>query len=393
MLGSVKEVLVTGEGDVLNTVLQILRASVPAALGTDAYEQYQLPYVPEVILSVTAARKLIKARPPSGLIELGRRDMRIRQVRQALQDFWAAHTDHQGRMPTKARLLQAGYKDLVHAIEADGFLEVAQLLNMTGSRKPNGFWDNLEVLDEELSWFVASMWMELPHPEQPRRSYWHNPVLRTTQWREPDAPERVSLDGGGTQLFLEDERSTVMPSRSAVQRAGRWDLHHAIMRHGGYRRVAAELERPPAWGRQPVEAEALRTSLRSLSRQLHGKAAAGQSGPMPTAAEVVEHESMHLWQSIMRAGGFHAVAGKVGLAARRSKRGLWKDADVAAAALLSFMTDSQKVPAGYLPTREQLRVAGRHDLLHALQVHGGLKLAGLLHCQLPRRGRKGGFAG
>lgn len=79
--------------------------------------------------------------------------------------------------------------------------------------------------------------MELPHPEQPRRSYWHNPVLRTTQWREPDAPERVSLDGGGTQLFLEDERSTVMPSRSAVQRAGRWDLHHAIMRHGGYRRV------------------------------------------------------------------------------------------------------------------------------------------------------------
>lgn len=176
-----QQVLVTGEGDVLNTVLQILRASVPAALGTDAYEQYQLPYVPEVILSVTAARKLIKARPPSGLIELGRRDMRIRQVRQALQvsyydsqpwlradeellqlsflfrgsaalcllqDFWAAHTDHQGRMPTKARLLQAGYKDLVHAIEADGFLEVAQLLNMTGSRKPNGFWDNLEVLDE-----------------------------------------------------------------------------------------------------------------------------------------------------------------------------------------------------------------------------------------------------
>jgi hypothetical protein len=38
-----------------------------------------------------------------------------------------------------------------------------------------------------------------------------------------------------------------MPSRSAVHSAGRYDLHHAIMSHGGYLETGQELDRRPSW--------------------------------------------------------------------------------------------------------------------------------------------------
>lgn len=41
--------------------------------------------------------------------------------------------------------------------------------------------------------------------------------------------------------------SPPVPSAAAVA-AGRWDLHQAITSHGGYRAVAAELERRPYKG-------------------------------------------------------------------------------------------------------------------------------------------------
>ena len=91
---------------------------------------------------------------------------------------------------------------------------------------------------QELSWFVAGMWVQLQHPEQASASYWHNSVLGRTQWEAPSAIQTVPLDDAGAQLLLEDEASFVMPSRAALQAAGRWDLHHAVVRHGGYRRVS-----------------------------------------------------------------------------------------------------------------------------------------------------------
>lgn len=95
----------------------------------------------------------------------------------------------------------------------------------------------LHLPRQELSAFVASMWVELQHPEAPDSTYWHNSVLGRTQWEAPSQLQALPLDDGGTQLLLEDEADFVMPSRSALQDAGRWDLHHAVMRHGGYLQV------------------------------------------------------------------------------------------------------------------------------------------------------------
>ena len=90
---------------------------------------------------------------------------------------------------------------------------------------------------QELSWFVAGLWVQLRHPGDEQSMYWYNPVLGIAQWEEPSAPQLLPLDDSGTQLLLEDDSSFVMPSRSALQGAGRWDLHHAIVRHGGYRQA------------------------------------------------------------------------------------------------------------------------------------------------------------
>ena len=95
----------------------------------------------------------------------------------------------------------------------------------------------LTMLSQELSAFIAGMWVELEHPAAPGSTYWHNSVLSRTQWEPPSQPQALPLDDGGTQLLLEDEADFVMPSRSALQAAGRWDLHHAVVRHGGYQQV------------------------------------------------------------------------------------------------------------------------------------------------------------
>ena len=42
-------------------------------------------------------------------------------------------------------------------------------------------------------------------------------------------------------MLVEDESDRVMPPRRAIMAAGRYDLHHAIQYHGGYRMVLSWL--------------------------------------------------------------------------------------------------------------------------------------------------------
>lgn len=90
---------------------------------------------------------------------------------------------------------------------------------------------------QELSLLVAASWVELEDPEEADQKYFYNPITGRTQWVRPEAPTKIPLDDDGTILFAEDERDRVMPSRSTVMSAGRYDLHHAIQSHGGYRAV------------------------------------------------------------------------------------------------------------------------------------------------------------
>ncbi len=68
------------------------------------------------------------------------------------------------------------------------------------------------------------------------------------------------------------------------------------------------------------------------------------------------------------AGGFHAVAERLGFKTQRRERAAMRDADVAAAALAEFLQQLPRSFRARMPTHEQLRAAGRHDLRYALQV-------------------------
>lgn len=48
---------------------------------------------------------------------------------------------------------------------------------------------------------------------------------------------QLELDDEGSFLVVEDEADRVMPSRTAVLAAARYDLHHAIQYCGGYTAV------------------------------------------------------------------------------------------------------------------------------------------------------------
>jgi hypothetical protein len=49
---------------------------------------------------------------------------------------------------------------------------------------------------------------------------------------------QIALDDLGSFLMVDDEENRAMPSRQAVMAAGRYDLHHAVQYHGGYRAVS-----------------------------------------------------------------------------------------------------------------------------------------------------------
>jgi hypothetical protein len=52
-------------------------------------------------------------------------------------------------MPTRMDLAEAGHADLIRVVmQAGGFLNVADRLGLRTKRRPVGFWDNIDTLDQ-----------------------------------------------------------------------------------------------------------------------------------------------------------------------------------------------------------------------------------------------------
>ena len=215
-----------------------------------------------------------------------------------------------------------------------------------------------------------------------------------------------------------------MPGRAAVLAAGRYDLHHAIVYHGGYRAVQEMLSRSPAW-----PPSAAHDDPRDLSAELRAFARAARRGrpraksnasssssskrpalQMPTMAELADAGRSDLVQAVVRAGGVRAAAAVAGLAPRRPR--LPGDASAPAASLEAAAEEIRKFVFGSssssssssgdgsssssssasskkcLPTHAELLKAGRGDLRYALQAHGSAAVAAATGLEVPRRGRR-----
>ena len=338
--------------------------------------------------------------------------------------------------------------------DAGGAAVVAAAVGLRAKRRPVGYWDNLDTLDEELALFVAAHWVELstsdfgagPAGGGGKRGssgrYYFNVATRRVRWDTPIEPATLEIDdcgtririegsggggnrngrggaGGDRQNFSSSSSERLMPGRAAVLAAGRYDLHHAIVYHGGYKAVQEMLSRSPAWPPSAAHDDPrdLSAELRSFARAaarrrrsrrgLRNTSSSFSSSTsksvlqMPTIAEMADAGRSDLVQAVVRAGGVRAAAAVAGLEPRRPR--LPGDAtapaaslEVAAEEIRKFVFEtaggegnaSSSTKSRCLPTHAALLKAGRGDLRYALQTHGSAAVAAESGLEVPRRGRR-----
>lgn len=240
-------------------------------------------------------------------------------------------------MPTRKHLKAAGRADLCAAIDRHGGFEIVAerlALTYTGKRyRPMGYWsDPTHVVQE----------------------------LREAA-RELGAPD-------------------VMPSETALLKAGKSSLVRAIHRHGHFDELARlaglqmiPIARPSGfWNEQSILEE-----ISAFNR------AHGTEGIMPTRRRLMEAGREDLASAIDSHGGYRTLAKTYGfvLAYTKQDRGHWDNLETVVEALLQFVAE-HGTPA-IMPTASQLRAGGMGALLDAIsRKHGGLaavaRQAGLL---------------
>jgi hypothetical protein len=245
--------------------------------------------------------------------------------------------------------------------------------------------------DDEDDFFPASQIHKPEKPTSGNEVYWYNQVTRKVRWSAPVLPQTLALDDQGSTLLTESPEDRAMPSRSALHAAGRYDLHQAIVAAGGYAQVSEDLDRYPAW----PPSRHLR-SFRTLAAELKEfcEDAGLPKNKMPTKGELLSMGRSDLHQAVTKLGGYPTVARKLRLKSQRKKRGEWKNIEATAAELKKFVEGKQFGERGgggsgdvllRMPTHEELRAAGRHDLRHALQQHGSEEVARIAGLEVNRK--------
>lgn len=229
--------------------------------------------------------------------------------------------------------------------------------------------------------------------------YWYNQVTRKVRWSAPVLPQTFALDDQGSTLLTDSPEDRAMPSRSALCAAGRYDLHQAIVAAGGYAQVSQVLDRYPAW----PPSRHLR-SFRALAEEIHDfvEETGLPKDRMPTRGELLSMGRSDVHQAITKIGGYPTVARKLRLKSQRRKKGEWRNIEAAAVEVRKFAEENigghgkKRNHSGFvgggdgdvclrMPTHEELRAAGRHDLRHALQQHGSAEVARIAGLEVTRK--------
>lgn len=308
-------------------------------------------------------------------------------------------------MPTRQQLMQAGRQDLVKMVtRAGGFLDVAAQLGFRARRRPPGYWEDEAALEAELAYFVAAHWVVFENPEASRSRtedrYWYNQVTHRVTWDEPSMPESVALDSEGSEILVEAEEDRVMPSRSSILAAGRYDLHNAITAAGGYVATGEMLGRRPAW---PPSHRLKAWKMLVVELKEAAEAADLPVRTMPTANMLLDQDRGDIVRAVVRLGGFGIVAEKLGWKTFRRPKNAWQNICYVLQELRDFVGEEEDGDGGEgeeegedkvkkkrrMPTHEELRRAGRHDLRFALQKHGSKVLADMLGWEVSYKSGRG----
>ena len=358
-----------------------------------------VPLVPSMFPRWNEQLETLVIDPPDGLLDLGFRQSEIRALRRDLAPYCSAVSRDALGMPRRRSLVRAGRGDLVTRVSSLGdWSSVALLLGFESSRKPDGYWENIDLLRDALLELVHAFWFEETETTASgaTQTFWYNDVSGALTFEEPDV-----ASGGGLD-------QPVMPAMADVIEARRWDVHQAILLHGGYKEVALALGWLPkrtSENRHLLQFSALARGGGGFIEE-SGDALGLPKGRFPSEAMLVSNDRDDLVQGVRWHGGFVRVArrmGKLNFAASAMA-----DAEEAARALRAFAeargrSDARRrSPANdasfvgghrharllgipVMPTEAQLLASGRHDLRWALRIHDRARLAALAGLADPNR--------
>ena len=176
-MGYQHQLLVSEE---LKITLQRSRKAEQAGQGentqsTSLSATHHIPLVPDLVQKIENTRQLITLQLPRGLLQLGRQDAYCRLLAEEIPQYTEQLTNRfrdrmlgEREFPSLQKLRDAGRSDLVQLIKkAGGLATVASNIGLRSPRKPPGYYEDLQVLDWELSCFIAAGWVHMPPMLEP----------------------------------------------------------------------------------------------------------------------------------------------------------------------------------------------------------------------------------
>ena len=231
-------------------------------------------------------------------------------------------------------------------------------------------------------------WLVLPCPEAPdatilkfavegraprraatrAKGFWQNYASSRYWDASPDdgtpLSERAVFDGVLRLLLSTREHSeSVFKAREG---ADVLENEEANERFFAAARLAPSAASAPSLSRLPKSGP-----LKRIEAQLRELGYGGDRPSMPRRVELRARGAMALEQEIVDAGGFAAVAAKLGRTKNlRKPRGYWNEiANVEREVRLCIA--ERRLEPGVMPSRPQLEELGRFDIARALEKHGG----------------------
>ena len=336
---------------------------------------HYVPFVESMFPRWDESARALFLDPPEGLLELALREVQLAELRNDLLTYCKTLGADTFGMPQRQTLLNENRKDIVKRIDALGdWREVALELDLRADAAPWYYWDNLDNLESALLNLVDAFWIE---QNDDGETYWYNDVSGALRIEPP-----VENDGGGLD-------SPVMPTMSHLLEARRWDLHHAVVLHGGYKAVAKELGWQSARrmeNRHLLSFDALRDEILDILENEEGIVEVGvRRGQLPCASQFEELDRDDLVKFVKIHGGFSVVAAKMGLEASKGARGAYDSVNDAARAVRVFAIEHgivaptggsvKKSSAVFIPSDAELLEHGRNDLRYAIRQHSKIKIA------------------
>lgn len=316
-----------------------------------------------------------------------------------------------GAMPTISELRRAGLNSLAIAItkKYGGVAAVANRLGLELSYtvKSSGYWDEVSHIEQALHQFNEERGMPgiMPTSGELQKAGRSDLASAVTNhggfptiakqfgltYMYKTKPDRYWEDFANVQQEILDFNqaqgiSGRMPTTIELRDAGKHSLALAINAHGGFPAVAKRLglvakTKPNGYWDDFANLEL--ELLAFIQEQ-------GTSGVMPTIKALEDAGRSNLVFAIHKHGKVATVRERLGLRTSPKHSGPWDDFSRVEHELYTFM-DTQGI-VGVMPTREQLKQAGRSDLVAAIDTYGGsFIVAQRLQLQLTSGNKPNGY--